>query len=88
MILQGVETSDWIRSTRCSTWSSHMLHEHQVLLQGGERENEFVKGQMQSELQSHNVSYRRTSHDREDQQKQITQALGIPAGTNENPDAN
>ena len=31
---------------------SQMLHEHQVLLQAGERENEFVKSQTHSELQS------------------------------------
>ena len=35
----------------------------------------FFKQEMQSELQSHNASYRRTLHDREVQQKHITQQL-------------
>ena len=45
--LIGSEARDALRGQR-----SHMLHEHQVLLQAREREKEFVKSQMQSELQS------------------------------------
>ena len=52
---------------------SHMLHEHQVPLQNGEREKEFVKSQMHSELQSHIVSNRRSLHEREIQQERIAQ---------------
>ena len=43
----GSEARDALRG-----WRTHMLHEHQVLLQAGEREKEFVKSQMQSELHS------------------------------------
>ena len=49
------EARDALRGQR-----SHVLQEHQVLLQAGERETECVKSQMQSELQSHNASYRRS----------------------------
>ena len=48
---------------------SHILLEHQVLLEAGESEKEFVRSQMHSELQSHLVSCRRSSHDREFQQQ-------------------
>ena len=51
----GSEARDALRGQR-----SHMLHEHQVLPQTGEGEKEFVKSQMQLELQSHRASYRRT----------------------------
>ena len=46
----------------------HTLREHQVLLQEGEREKQFVQSQIHSEQQSHNICSRRTSHDREVQQ--------------------
>ena len=36
---------------------SHMLHKQQVLVQAGEEEEQFVKSQMYSELQSYIVSY-------------------------------
>ena len=52
-----------------------VLQEHQVLLQATEGEQEFVTCQMQSELQSHNVRYRRTLHDLEVQHEQISQHL-------------
>ena len=54
---------------------NHVLQEHQVLLQATEGEQEFVTFQMQSELQSHNVRYRRTLHDLEVQHEQISQHL-------------
>ena len=50
-----VAQGEWLRSSRCSTWSKKSyLQEHQVLLQAGEEEKEFMNSQMQSELQSHN----------------------------------
>ena len=64
----GSEVRDALRGQR-----SHMLHEHQVLLPAGEREEEFVNSQMQTELQSYIVSYRRSLHEREVQQERITQ---------------
>ena len=62
----GSETRDALSGQR-----SHMLHEHQVLLQAGGKEEESVKSQMQSELQSHNVRHRRTLHDRDVQQEHL-----------------
>ena len=38
---------------------NHMVQEHQVLLQAGERDPLYVKSQMHSELQSHIVGYRK-----------------------------
>ena len=69
----GSEARDALRGER-----SHMLHEHQVLLQAGKRETEFVKSQMHSELESHNASNRRSLHEREVQQERICTKLGIP----------
>ena len=62
------------RTAKCGQ-SSHKLHEHQVLLQAGEREKEHLKNQVHSELESHSVSYRRSWHEREVQQQRITQNL-------------
>ena len=57
---------------------SHMLHEHQVPLQNGEREKEFVKSQMHSELQSHIICNRRSLHEREVQQERFAQNWECP----------
>ena len=52
---------------------SNLCMNIQFFFQAGEREEKFVKSQMHSELQSHIVCYRRSSHEQEVQQERMIQ---------------
>ena len=56
--------------------SDHMLQDPQVLFQAGEREKEFLRSQMQSEMQSQLVSFRRVPQEREVEQEHISTIWG------------
>ena len=47
----------------------HLLHEHQVIIQIGEREKEFMISQLRSEIRSQAEGFRRALQEREVQQK-------------------
>ena len=70
-------TSDWIRSTRCSSWSKKPYVAWISSSSSSKRKRKRVREKPDAvgATVTHNVSYRRTLHDREVQQEQITQHL-------------